>query len=184
MKNIFGEELPENVAKCYKYMFAPNGGNKEAMLIAKANGVKKQLTKALYKDAIAFMTIQDAFYNTKTGVYLRLSRGLDCQENRRRIHKSVCENQIYDFDTHVLLTEREVGGSFTGGFYPISWLIEIYNIEKDSDEYNKLIEKARSFSDENAFNNIKNYVDKSLVSNYNLPKIDWSMVNFNIDLCT
>jgi len=182
MKNIFGEELSENVAKCYKYMFAPNGGSKEAMLLAKALGVKKKFRKILQNDAIAFVTIQDAFCNTKTGVYLQLSRLLDCQEHRSKIHKSICKNQKYSFDTHVLLTESHVGGIFTGGFYPISWLVKKYKIEKRSAKYDELIEKAKSFSNEKAFNSVKDYVDKSLLSNYNLPKIDWNMVKFNINL--
>ena len=182
MKNIFGKELSENVAKCYKYMFSPGGGSKEAMMLAKAMGVMKEFRRVLSQDAIAFVTIEDAFDNTKAGVYLRLSRGLDCQENRRRIHISACKNQKYNFDTHVLLTESHVGGTFTGGFYPITWLVEKYKIEKGSVKYDRLIEFAKAFSNENSFDTIRNYVDKSLKSNYNLPKIDWNMVKFNVNL--
>lgn len=182
MKNIFGEELSENVEKCYKYMFSPGGGSNEAMMLAKSTGVEKEFRNVLSNDAIAFTTIADAFYNTKAGVWLRLSRGLDCQENRRRIHISVCETGIYNFDTHVLLTEREVGGILTGGFYPLYWLSEKYNIEKGSAEYNKLVEKAHQLSSEESFNSIKNKADETLVTNYNLPKIDWNIVNFNVNL--
>jgi len=183
MKNIFGKELSENVAKCYKYMFSPGGGSKEAMMLAKAIGVMKEFRRVLSQDAIAFVTIEDAFHNTKAGVYLRLSRGLDCQENRRRIHISACKNQIYTFDTHVLLPENAACiMALTGGFYPIINLMRNFNIEKGSVKYNRLVELAKAFSNENSFNIIKSYVDKSLKSNYSLPKIDWNMVKFNVNL--
>ena len=60
MKNIFGQQLSEDMEKLYRYAVAPDGGLREAKMLAKANDLGREFNDSISIDTSVITLIEHA----------------------------------------------------------------------------------------------------------------------------
>lgn len=60
MKNILGQQLSEDMEKLYRYAVAPDGGLREAKMLAKAVGLGAQFNDSISMDTSVIALIEHA----------------------------------------------------------------------------------------------------------------------------
>ncbi len=117
MKNILGQQLSEDMEKLYRYAVAPDGGLREAKMLAKAVGLGAQFNDSISMDTSVIALIEHAVPKMRLNVGERhaLNKPL-LRVTRFPMDKAYITNMVrqgfYSIDIDVLF----YGGFFSLGF--------------------------------------------------------------------
>lgn len=194
MKNIFGQELSEELSKLYSYALSPDGGLNEALMIASANNLEQQLATVVHQDYDAVKFIYKVFYER---FHISLSSFKQISENR--LTSGLYEFKITPLFKWAHMVELGITACRRTGFYRFSTtpMNEICPIGRDGKYSVRAWLLWKDCYDGIIYDNIiENAKDKAqlLIQSYTtrtnntigkkakLPKIDWGMVKLNITI--
>ncbi len=201
MKNILGQQLSEQMEKLYRYAVAPDGGLREAKMLAKANKIGKEFSDSINYDTsvIALIEHEIPSFGQKVRGANPLNKPifrLSCFPIDKAYIKKAVEQGFYSIDIDVLFYD----GYFNCGLhdllqyqrrmnnlpvamqlsdYPaskVSLMVAAHRVKKGSPKYKLMVEHSLSVVTNDLIKKFKKHLQQNVFRDYCTP--DWSMIKF------